>query len=358
MNILIAMSGGVDSTVAALLLKKQGHNLIGVTYRPWDSMSTSCLEKETGCCSADAIFGAKKVAEDLGFEHHIIDFRNEFKKTVIKDFVEEYLSGNTPNPCVVCNSDIKWGILLNKAKELNCDYIATGHYAQIKSENGRFFMAKGLDALKDQTYFLWKLNEEQLSRTLFPLGELNKDEVKKIAKEAGFVKQSEGRESQEICFIPDNDYRRFISEEVPEKIEKIGEGDFVLSDGTFMGKHKGFPFYTIGQRKGLNVAAGYPLYVLKIDAKNNLITLGKKEELLETIVKVKDINSVKYEKLEPGMKFDLKIRYRTPAVSAEIKSIDKEVVTFVCNTPIAAVTPGQSAVFYENDDLVGGGVIL
>ncbi len=355
-KVLLAMSGGVDSSMAAILLKEEGFQVTGVTYRSWDSISNGCMEKETGCCSVDAIFEAKKMAQDLGFSHHIIDFRESFRETVINNFINEYLSANTPNPCVLCNAHIKWGELLEKADELNCEYIATGHYARIRKENGRYILSKGRDPLKDQSYFLWMLSQDNLKRTFFPIGEYEKTTIKKMALERGLVKLSTKKESQEICFIPDNDYRRFLREQVPEIIEKIGTGKFVSTDGKHLGTHQGYPFYTIGQRKGLGVAAGYPLYVVDINKESNTIVLGTREELGKKKMVLKDLILSKYDRIPDNMEVQTKIRYRSKGHFSRIKhSGNKAEIDFY--EPIPAITPGQSAVFYEQNDLIGGGII-
>lgn len=355
-KVLIAMSGGLDSSVAAILLQEQGYELIGATYRPWDSISRACMEKETGCCSVDAIFEAKNMAKKLGFDHHIIDFRKEFRETVINNFIDEYLNGRTPNPCVLCNAYIKWGDLLSKADELGCEYVATGHYAKIKNENNRLFLSKGIDKLKDQSYFLWMLSQENLKRTLFPLGNYQKTEIRKLAEQKGFTKIANKRESQEICFIPDNDYRRFLKEEVPELINKIGKGNFVSTSGKILGKHNGYPFYTVGQRKGLEIAVGHPLYVVKIDKNRNEVILGTKEELTRKIMVVNGLISNKYEVIPNNIEVYTKIRYRNKGHLSRLVK-DNNAIQVEFYDEISAIAPGQSAVFYEGNDLIGGGFI-
>ncbi len=352
----MAMSGGIDSTVAAMLLTDQGYELEGVTFRSWDNISSACMEKETGCCSVDAIFEAKAIADQFGFPHQILDIRKKFKESVIQNFIDEYLNGRTPNPCVVCNSDIKWGEIVKKANELNCEYIATGHYAQIIEQNGRLFIKKGADDTKDQSYFLWNLSQENLKRTIFPLGNLTKEQVRKIAFDKGFVKLSQKRESQEICFIPDNDYRRFLRENVSDFETRFTEGNFVDSSGKIIGKHKGYPNYTIGQRKGLNIAVGYPLYVLNIDAKSNTVILGTKDELNKTTFLVDNYNLMMFDKIDGELEVTAKIRYRNQGGLANIKH-EGELIKVSFYQPMDAITPGQSAVFYKDNCLVGGGVI-
>ncbi|HKK59303.1 MAG TPA: tRNA 2-thiouridine(34) synthase MnmA [Salinivirga sp.] len=357
-RVLLAMSGGIDSSVAGMLLSEQGYEIHGVTYRTYDSVKDSCISKETGCCTVDSMMEAKRLSEKLGYKHEILDLRDSFKETIIKNFVDEYLKGRTPNPCVVCNSDIKWGELIERANELNCDYIATGHYARIINEDGRFYLAKGIDENKDQTYFLYGLSQDDLKRTLFPLGGLKKDKIRKMAAERGFVKLSEKKESQEICFIPDNDYRRFLTDEVPEQIQEIGDGDFVLTNGEKVGTHKGYPFYTIGQRKGLGVALGYPAYVVDIDAGTNTVTLGTKDDLNGAGFVVGNVNLMKYDQIPAeGLEVNIKIRYRNQGTMGRIYPDGKNLKVDLYHNA-SAITPGQSAVFYENDDVVGGGLIL
>lgn len=355
-RVLMAMSGGIDSTVAAILLLEQGYELVGVTYRTFDNISRSCMEKEKGCCNVDSLFEAKRMAEELGFEHHILDIRREFKEGVIGNFIDEYLHGRTPNPCVICNSTIKWGKLLETADEFGCQYLATGHYARIGRNNSRYFLQKGIDEAKDQTYFLWTLSQENLARTLFPLGMLTKPEVRRIALEHGYEKLSKKGESQEICFIPDNDYRTFLNEQVENYTEKYGPGLFVDTRGNVLGTHKGFPNYTIGQRKGLGIALGQPMFVVAIHPEDNKVVLGTKEELKGHLFYAQRINQMKYARIPEGMEVTTKIRYRSKGEKANLYP-EGERLRVVFQHPVDSITPGQSAVFYEGTDVIGGGII-
>lgn len=350
------MSGGIDSTVAAMLLQEQGYDLVGVTYRTFDSISKGCMEKEKGCCSVDSLFEAKRMALELGFEHHILDIRQEFKDTVIADFIREYLHGRTPNPCVVCNSTIKWGKIIETADELGCRYVSTGHYARIGHQNGRWYLRKGADESKDQTYFLWTLTQENLARTLFPLGELTKPEVRKIALEHGYEKLSKKVESQEICFIPENDYRTFLAENVDNYAEKYGPGNFVDTRGNKLGTHKGFPNYTIGQRKGLGIALGQPMFVVAIHPENNTVVLGTKDELQGKTFYAMKVNLMKYAMIPEGLEVTAKIRYRNSGGKASLYP-ESDRIRVVFHEEMDSITPGQSAVFYENEDMIGGGII-
>ncbi len=356
-RVLIGMSGGIDSSISAILLKEQGYELVGLTLRTWDYITDSCMSKKTGCCSVEALYEAKDFCKKLGFEHYTLDVREQFNNHVIKNFVDEYLNARTPNPCVVCNPFFKWDAVINKANELNCAYIATGHYSQIIKKDERYILQKGLDSNKDQSYFLWGLSQKHLSRTLFPLGDFTKDEVREIAKNHGFNLLAQKKESQEICFVQKGDYRDFLKERLPDLEQKLKGGNFVDSSGKILGQHKGYPFYTIGQRKGLEIAVGYPLYVQKIDSKTNTVVLGPREELYKKEMFVRNFNLIKYENIDNELEVYTKIRYRSESVLSRIKKENGLVkVEFYEN--VSSITPGQSAVFYQDKDVVGGGFIV
>ena len=348
------MSGGIDSTVAAILLLEQGYELVGCTFRTFDSIRESCLAKEKGCCSIDSIMEARHMAQTLGFEHHILDFRDTFRECVIANFVDEYAHGRTPNPCVLCNSHIKWGKLLKMADDLGCDYIATGHYARIAEQDGHYFLQQAVDTHKDQTYFLWMLTEENLQRTLFPLGGLTKTEVREIARQHGFIQLSQKAESQEICFVPDNDYRRFLRDEGVE----VTKGSYVDAEGTILGEHEGFPFYTIGQRKGLGIALGKPRFVTKIDAIRNEITLGDHDDLLTTDVTATQPRIIDLERLKNNPHIVARVRYRSQAVAATIDLTNYPTLHLQFEQAVWGITPGQSLVMYQDDLLVGGALLV
>ncbi len=355
-KILVAMSGGIDSSMAALMLHEDGYEVIGMTMKTWDYASSGGSKKETGCCSLDSINDARNLAVKCGFPHYIIDIREEFGTYVIDDFVNEYLAGRTPNPCVLCNTHIKWEALLKRAGQLNCRFIATGHYAQVREENGRYVVSKGVDEHKDQSYVLWGVSQKNLARTKYPLGKYHKDEIRRMAVEAGFADLAKKSESYEICFIPDNDYRSFLKRKMNGQATEIAEGEFISTDGKVLGKHRGYPFYTIGQRKGLEVAIGTPLYVTGIHPGTNTIVLGAKEDLQKQEMRVKDYNLVKYQSIPDNFEAITKIRYKDPGTMSTINNEDDK-IRVLFHQKVSAIAPGQSAVFYEGDDLVGGGII-
>ena len=358
-RVLLGMSGGIDSTVSAMLLLEQGYEVVGVTFRTFDSIKESCLAKEKGCCSVESIMEAKHNAEQMGFEHHIVDFRDTFRRCVIQNFIDEYMAGRTPNPCVLCNSHIKWGELMRVADEYGCDYIATGHYARIAERDGHIYLRTAADTKKDQTYFLWMLTEEQLRRTIFPLGDLTKDEVRAIARQHGYEKLAVKRESQEICFIPNDDYRAFLRANVPDYNERVHAGEYVDAEGKVLGKHEGFVNYTIGQRKGLGIALGHPAYVTHIDAATNRITLGTNDDMYATELRFRLTAKRSYsETVLQQSGLTAKVRYRTAAVSAKVSDITDTVCRLTFASPVWGVTPGQSVVLYQDDLVVGGGIII
>ena len=359
-KVLMAMSGGIDSTVAALMLHKEVYEVIGITMKTWDyetSGGGNTGKKETGCCNLDSFNDARQAAVQHGFPHFILDIREEFGGFVIENFVEEYIAGRTPNPCVMCNTHIKWRALLKRADALNCDFIATGHYAQVHLHtNGRYFISKGIDDTKDQSYALWGLQQDLLERTLLPLGTYHKTEIRQMAHDFGYPELAKKSESYEICFVPDNDYRGFLKRKVEGLEERVNGGDFVDTDGNFLGKHKGYPFYTVGQRKGLDIALGKPAFVTKIIPETNTVVLGDEEALNQTEMTVRGINWMKYEGITDGMEAVTKIRYKDKGALSNMYATDGGItVKFYEN--VKGVAPGQSAVFYEGNDLIGGGVI-
>jgi tRNA-specific 2-thiouridylase len=361
-KVLMAMSGGIDSTVAALMLHKEGYEVVGITMKTWDYATSGTSEngkskKETGCCNIDSFNDARAAAVEHGFPHYILDIREEFGDFVVENFVEEYMAGRTPNPCVMCNTHIKWRALLKRADAMGCDFIATGHYAQIHQHtNGRYFIRKGIDDTKDQSYVLWGLQQDLLSRTLLPLGTYHKTEIRQMAHDFGYPELAKKAESYEICFVPDNDYRGFLKRRVEGLEARVDGGNFIDKSGKILGQHKGYPFYTIGQRKGLDIALGKPAFVTSIDPETNTVVLGEEEDLKGTEMLVAKMNWIKYDGMPEGAEAFTKIRYKDKGAMATLHPSSKGISVRFYND-VKGIAPGQSAVFYEGDDVIGGGVI-
>jgi len=351
------MSGGIDSTITALMLHDQGYEVVGITMKTWDYASSGSSKKETGCCNLDSFNDARMAAVQHGFPHFVLDIREEFGDFVIENFVDEYLAGRTPNPCVMCNTHIKWRALLKRADALNCDFIATGHYANVQQyNNDRYYISKGIDETKDQSYVLWGLQQDLLSRTILPLGKYRKSAIRQMAIDYGYPELAKKSESYEICFVPDNDYRGFLKKKVTGLEEKVSNGNFVDKSGNILGHHKGYPFYTIGQRKGLDIAFGKPAYVTAIDPDTNTVVLGDEEDLAKNEMTVGKINMMKYDLVTAGMEVTTKIRYKDKGCLSNIYPEANQVrVRFY--EQAKSIAPGQSAVFYEGEDLIGGGII-
>ncbi len=356
-TVLVAMSGGVDSSTALHRILEAGYDAIGVTMKLWEfGDSSSNLNNDSNCCSIDSINNAKLVCEQLNVPHYTLDHQLAFRKSVVDNFVSEYLAGRTPNPCVRCNIFLKWGSLLEQARQMGAELIATGHYARITRDGQQVRLRKGLDPRKDQTYFLWGIDQKTLNNTLFPLGDLTKTEVRSIAGKME-LPNAQAPESQEICFIPDNDYRRFLESYAPRELEKLKSGDFIAPNGRRIGPHKGIVNYTIGQRRGLQVPGPEPYYVQAIDTANGDIQLSNRTGMYFSGCIVGDLNWLTKESITNLDCPTVQIRYNHPGVKAgfEVEANGRIRVNF--REPQFAVSPGQSAVFYQDDIVLGGGII-
>ncbi len=345
---LIAMSGGVDSSLAAKKMKDMGYECIGCTMRLYDGEQTGA---ERSCCSLDDVEDARSVAYKLGMPYYVFNFTDDFREKVIKKFVESYEAGVTPNPCIDCNRYMKFDRLYERAKVLGCDCIATGHYARIELRDGKFLLKKALDETKDQSYVLYSLTQEQLAHTVFPLGELKKSEVRQMASDNGFI-NADKPDSQDICFVPDGDYAGFLERCTGKKYPG---GDFISTDGKFLGRHKGTVRYTIGQRKGLGISFSEPLYVCGINAGNNTVTLGRSQELYGSKASAEDFNWICGKAPQREIHCKVKIRYRHPEQPATVIPTSENTVDIVFDAPQRAITPGQAAVLYDGDTVLGGG---
>lgn len=356
-KVVVGMSGGVDSSVAAYVLQQQGYEVIGITMKIWPEMNEEDFENTGGCCGLSAADDARRVADKLGIPFYVMNFQDIFEKKVVQYFIDEYMAGRTPNPCIACNKYIKFDELLRRAHQLGAYYVATGHYAKIiyDKEIDKFIIKKSNAAEKDQTYALYNFTQEQLRHTLMPLGEFaSKEEVRRIAAELGFSTASKP-DSQEICFVEDNNYGKFIEERKPDKIVP---GNFVDTDGNIIGTHKGIVHYTIGQRKGLGIALGKPAYVVDIIPNENKVVIGTNEDVFGIELLADQVNFIHLDRIHEGLPVQAQIRYHAKPVQAAIYPLEKDRVRVVFEKPVRAITPGQAVVFYDGDILLGGGTIV
>jgi len=364
-TIAVAMSGGVDSSTVAAMLRADGHNVIGLTMQLWNQRRLAGREGmpesvQGRCCSLDDVYDARAVARAIGIPYYVVNHEERFERDVIRPFVAEYLSGRTPIPCSLCNNHLKFDQLLIVARQIGAETIATGHYAKVEFDDqcGRWLLKRPTDRAKDQTYFLFGLTQEQLSRTLFPLGNMTKPEVRELAHKLGLA-LAEKPDSQEICFVPGGDYKRFLDAYLEEQGQSLPDtaGELVTSSGKLIGEHTGIHNFTVGQRKGLGVATGSPLYVIQINGERGQVVVGKEEELYSHTMQVRRANLVSVASLTEPMRVAVKIRHRHEAASATIENSGQDQIRVTFNDPQRAVTPGQAAVFYDGDVVVGGGWI-
>ncbi|WP_282923820.1 tRNA 2-thiouridine(34) synthase MnmA [Mediterraneibacter massiliensis] len=354
-KVVVGMSGGVDSSVAAYLLKEQGYEVIGVTMQIWQDEEQAVMEENAGCCGLRAVDDARRVAAALDIPYYVMNFKEEFKENVIDYFVHAYLQGKTPNPCIACNRYVKWESLLKRSLAIGADYIATGHYARIERlENGRFTLRRSENLKKDQTYALYNLTQEQLRRTLMPVGAYSKEKIREIASRIHLT-VADKPDSQDICFVPDGDYASYIQENTDRP---IAEGNFVSAEGKVLGRHKGIIHYTVGQRKGLGLSLGYPAFVLEIRPETNEVVIGTHEQSLTYTLRANQLNFMAVEDLREPMHVFAKIRYNHKGAWCTVEKINDEEVLCTFEEPQRAVTPGQAVVFYQDDYVLGGGTIL
>ncbi len=352
-KVVVGMSGGVDSSVAAWLLKEQGYDVIGVTMQIWQDGDVLAQEENGGCCGLSAVDDARAVAQIIGIPYYVMNFKKEFNDLVIKDFVREYSLGRTPNPCIRCNRYVKWEALLGRCLALGADYIATGHYAQVVClDNGRYAL-KTAPSSKDQTYALYNLTQEQLSHTIMPVGQYTKDEIRAIAKKIG-LKVAAKPDSQDICFVPDGDYTRFLEDYTGKKAP---EGNFVDIHGNVLGRHKGVIHYTVGQRKGLGLAMGHPVFVTEIRPDTNEVVIGENEDVFSNELIAQNLNFMAIEPPKAPLRIFAKVRYAHQGEWCTLEMIDPDIARCTFDQPVRAITPGQAVVFYDNDLVLGGGII-
>ena len=353
-TVVVGMSGGVDSSVAAYLLKEQGYNVIGVTMQIWQDEDYDLQSHNGGCCGLSAVDDARRVAEQIGIPYYVMNFKAPFKEKVMDYFIAEYEAGRTPNPCIACNRYVKWESLLKRSMEIGADYIATGHYARIKKlPDGRYTLFRSVTDEKDQTYALYSLTQEQLSRTLMPIGEYTKEEVRAIAKKAGLSTSSKP-DSQDICFVPNGKYGEFILNNTKKDILP---GNFVDTQGNILGKHRGIVYYTVGQRRGLGIGAGERLYVLEIHSDTNEVVLGRDDELLTRRVRAEEFNYMAIDNISEEIKVTAKIRYNHRGAEAVLRKVNDQYVECLFDRPQRAPTPGQALVCYKDGYVIGGGTI-
>lgn len=354
-KVVVGMSGGVDSSVAAYLLKEQGYDVIGVTMQIWQDEDKDTIEANAGCCGLSAVDDARRVANALDIPYYVMNFKKEFSEQVISYFVDEYTKGRTPNPCIACNRYVKWESLLQRSIGIGADYIATGHYAQvIYLPNGRYALKKSATLAKDQTYALYNLTQQQLARTLMPVGAYTKDEIRKMAEKIN-LRVANKPDSQEICFIPDNDYGRFLKEHTGTEFEV---GNFVSVDGKVLGKHKGIVHYTIGQRKGLGLNLGKPGFVVEIRLETNEVVIGDDKDVFSNILIANQLNFMAIEDIEGTLECEAKIRYSHSPAKCKVRKIQEDLLECVFEEPQRAITPGQAVVLYDGDLVLGGGTII
>lgn len=354
-KVVVGMSGGVDSSVAAYLLKEQGYDVIGVTMQIWQDEENEVTEEQGGCCGLSAVDDARRVADMLDIPYYVMNFKNEFKRNVIDYFAEEYKAGRTPNPCIACNRYVKWDALLKRSIDIGADYIATGHYARISClDNGRYVIRNSVTSKKDQTYALYNLTQSQLARTLMPVGEYAKDEVRAIAEKIGLV-TAHKPDSMEICFVPDNDYAGFIEKQYG--YESI-PGDFVDTDGNIIGQHKGIIHYTVGQRKGLGIALGKPAFVVAVKPQTNQVVIGDNSDVFRGKLYADHVNFMAVDDISEPVRLKAKVRYSHEGAMCTVKKTAQDTIECIFDEPVRAVTPGQAVVLYKDDYVYGGGTII